>query len=464
MWLARQGYRVLACAISPELHLLDGSPPKDGGPILWWMQDGVYVTLSGPNMSRNDLRRIDAYLASRQRQAALMRAAWGVLAAAMLIVGGVLIGGTLEASPAGAAPFIVYVLTETPRPAGQSGSVSGRITAVDLATRQDLFSLPTGVNPDAVPDPTGTRLYAAGVSVGAGGASDQDWLFAVDTRTGAELWRVPLEDRVKYLSGGPSSLFLSPNGRWLLVFSSPSRSLGQYGGSSHVPFWFQIIDASTGHTVGTTAAMPGCTAAEVWFPTPQTLAVMCSATGEVNQLDLTAGRLLGQARVPWAATLGGTLGGVAGTVVASTSRALVVTDDRRVAMVGASLRIEQAVDLGGTSYRAIGSGMLTLAEAGQLLVYATLPNEDAPGADTLHLIDTRSWRERSTITSAVPLVPGWLASTPDGRFVLGASATRRDGLLPVVDTVQVLDLGSGRWDVPLVRPGEALVRARVGPR
>jgi hypothetical protein len=108
--------------------------------------------------------------------------------------------------------------------------------------------------------------------------------------------------------------------------------------------------------------------------------------------------------------------------------------------------------------------MLTLAEAGQLLVYATLPNEDAPGADTLHLIDTRSWRERSTITSAVPLVPGWLASTPDGRFVLGASATRRDGLLPVVDTVQVLDLGSGRWDVPLVRPGEALVRARVGPR
>jgi len=398
-----------------------------------------------------------------------MRAAWRVLAVAVLITGSLLIAqmladGTLHASPAGAAPFLVYVLTETPRPGGQSGSVAGQITAVDLATRQDRLSVTAGVNPDAVPDPTGTRLYAAGLVPGAGGP-DQDWLFAVDTRTGAELWRVPLADRVKYLSGGPSSLFLSPDGRWLLVFSYPAQTLGQYGGSSRVPFWFQVIDASTGQTVGTTAAMPGCGAAEAWFPTPRSLAVVCSATGAVNRIDLGNGRLIEQARVAWAATLSGTVGRVAGTVVGNRSLAFVVTDDRRVAIVDADAtpRIEPALDRVQTSSGAIGSGMLTLADAGQVLVYASLPNADAPGADTIHLVDTRSWREWATIASPVPLVPGWLASTPDGRFVLGASATRRDGSFPVVDTVQVLDLASGRWDVPLVRPGQALVRSVAGP-
>jgi hypothetical protein len=36
------------------------NPPQSGGPLLWWHQDGAFVSLSGPQLSKDDLVRIAA--------------------------------------------------------------------------------------------------------------------------------------------------------------------------------------------------------------------------------------------------------------------------------------------------------------------------------------------------------------------------------------------------------------------
>jgi hypothetical protein len=40
-------------------HLL-ATPADYGGPILWWVQEGTPVALSGPDLDRDDLVRIAA--------------------------------------------------------------------------------------------------------------------------------------------------------------------------------------------------------------------------------------------------------------------------------------------------------------------------------------------------------------------------------------------------------------------
>src|SRR5207245_6910353 len=46
-------------------HFLGGIQPEHGGPILWWVQDGTYVALSGPRLDRDDLVRIAASAVAR---------------------------------------------------------------------------------------------------------------------------------------------------------------------------------------------------------------------------------------------------------------------------------------------------------------------------------------------------------------------------------------------------------------
>jgi hypothetical protein len=46
-------------------HFLGDIAPQYGGPILWWVQDGAYVALSGPRLDRDDLVRVAASAAAR---------------------------------------------------------------------------------------------------------------------------------------------------------------------------------------------------------------------------------------------------------------------------------------------------------------------------------------------------------------------------------------------------------------
>lgn len=41
-------------------HLLEHIEPQYGGSILWWVQEGTYVALAGPQLTRDDLLKIAA--------------------------------------------------------------------------------------------------------------------------------------------------------------------------------------------------------------------------------------------------------------------------------------------------------------------------------------------------------------------------------------------------------------------
>jgi hypothetical protein len=34
--------------------------PQFGGPILWWQQDGTYIAVSGPHLTKDDLVKVAA--------------------------------------------------------------------------------------------------------------------------------------------------------------------------------------------------------------------------------------------------------------------------------------------------------------------------------------------------------------------------------------------------------------------
>jgi len=121
-------------------------------------------------------------------------------------------------------PGRLYILSEIPRGGGAVGSIGGRITVLDRGTWKQQYTIPTGTDVDAVPSPDGTWLYVASVETPGGSGIGTDYLAALDGHNGTTRWRIPLADRVKYLGGGPSTLTLSPDGRWLYVSSYPWKN------------------------------------------------------------------------------------------------------------------------------------------------------------------------------------------------------------------------------------------------
>ena len=156
------------------------------------------------------------------------------------------IPGTGTASSQGQSHSLerLYILSELPNPDGSGSSVAGRVTVLNMASQREIVSIKAGVDVDVVPSADGSRLYIAGVDEAANGPG-VDHLFAVDTQTGSEIWRVSLKDRVKYIGGGPSTLAISSDGSQLYVYSYPWLELDKYQ-AGQVPDWIEILDANTG--------------------------------------------------------------------------------------------------------------------------------------------------------------------------------------------------------------------------
>ena len=108
----------------------------------------------------------------------------------------------------------------TPTPTTETGTdrlyvvTSNGVTVTDPATNDEIYSINAGFSPDAALSPDGSRLYVAGT----GGIDD---LVALDAASGDELWRTPVEDRIRWMVGlGPSTLAVSPDGNQIYVYSS----------------------------------------------------------------------------------------------------------------------------------------------------------------------------------------------------------------------------------------------------
>lgn len=368
----------------------------------------------------------------------------------------------------GRKPDRLYVLSDIVGPDGTS-RIGSRVTTFDLATRQQLYAT-EGM--DAMPAPDGSRLYVVGPDpawVGKYAALPRDQLFALDTRTGKELWRVPIQDRVQYMLGdGPSTLAISPDNRWLLLYKYPVGRLSDYPNASKVPFWIEIIDARTGQVVRETDSIPGCDAATLAVaPTGGTLYVTCHGRSEVHVIDLRTGKDEQQLRAPGAPTFIGIQGGIAGSTLSPDGRSLyVVSDNLQVAIIDVAQRtIARSIDLPGREQRAVVGGLVALAADGStLFVGQRLRSAEDGAASGLWLYDTRTWREIGQVRLEQPIHRNALALGADGRSVYGvvdAPLAPKDAIVAV--TLDQANRTYQQARMPLARKAENIRRIFIGP-
>jgi len=365
----------------------------------------------------------------------------------------------------------LYILSHILRSDGTNGAVGGQITVLEAATRQVVNTIKTGVDVDAVLAPDGSRLYVAAVDVGEG---NTDHLFAVDTGTGVELWRVALNNRIKYIFDGPTGLALSTTGRWLYVYSYPWLNQEAYQGPSN---WLEIVNAETGQLLPDTIPLPNCGAATLaTAPAQELMYVACYQSNDLRFVNLETRQVEDELKIPGAPFVDGTYlrtGGkpssMTDMVLSSDGRELyVVTDDLRIAVVDVALRdITQWVDHSRSDHVAVGNGLVALSADGALLVIGEKVEDEAQGTiigTRLHVFDTETWQKVDQVQLDQPLHT--LVIDPDGQTAYGVTSSFNGKPLPDADTVLMIQLDdpvSKPISASLKRNGEAISRMFIGP-
>lgn len=370
-----------------------------------------------------------------------------------------------RALPAAENAGHLYVLSDNSPFGG-----GGRVTVVDLSTRKITASISTGGDVSAVPSRDGMRLYVAAVDPPNDGSADH--LFALDLKTGREIWRVALSDRVKYILSGPPTLAVSPDGRTIFVFSYPASNLSRYPQASQVPYWLQMVDASDGHAMGTIPLGLDCGTAELASSAVQrALFVACFASNDVRVVNLQAHQVEERIRVPNAPSFLGQPGGLVGAVLSPDQRTLyVVTDTFRVAVVDTSEHtIRSWVELGHGRYsgQVLHNGSIAISPDGTELILTDNGGDWNAGIPTnVHIFDTGTWREVRRFQTRGAVLPSSLSTSLDGRFLygVGSSGHITSGRhFPDADTISVVDLAGDGSPAAIAFNGENITGVFVGP-
>ncbi len=367
---------------------------------------------------------------------------------------------------AAAASGTLYVLSDVQRGGGLDGAVAGRLTAIDLAAGRQRYSLTTGIDVDATLSPDGLRVYVADIDNSAGDASAVDRLRGMDARTGALLWQTPLQDRVKYITGQPSTLAVSQDGSRLYVYSYPWRHLDASPSASEFPYWLQAFDAATGQAVLGQIALPGCDAGSLHVPPRGSeLLVVCSATNDIRFVNLSAGRVDGRLSIPRVPLTLGRTGGIAASMLSPDGHRLyLVNADLRVVVVDMDSRsVLEKRDLGRRNYVAVPDGHAALSPDGTRLFVAVLPAPDARGADVIQAFDTQTWQQVESVTTGRPLSGGSLTVSANGRHLYGIGHTFDGQAMPQADTVLAWGEAGAQVGAPITRRGELIYRVFTGP-
>ncbi|NIT59521.1 MAG: hypothetical protein GWN00_25875 [Aliifodinibius sp.] len=375
--------------------------------------------------------------------------------------------------PAGSSTQVksnrLYIVSEIPRSDGFVGIVGGRVTVLDLETRREIYSINTGVDVHTSLSLDGTRLYIAAVEIDANCSQGEDHLFAVDAQNGNEIWRISIKDRVKYSTGGLSTLALSPEGRWLYLYSYPWCNL-HYNSDGQVPYWLQIVDTTTGQVLPETIPLPGCGGATFTFtPTVGDLYVTCFESNDVRFINLQTRQVEQQLSVPNAPDVLGFPGGIAGSVLSSDGhQSYIVTDNFKVVVVDIAQRtITSQVDLApqiGGDQPTVSYGLVALSDDGTKLIIGENLQE-IPGTDTateLYIFDTNSWQKTGRLRVEKPLGQETLILGPNQRSVYGISSSFSDKPLPFADTILNVSLTDEQAKAPLVRKGEVITHIFIG--
>jgi hypothetical protein len=296
---------------------------------------------------------------------------------------------------------------------GVEVTVGGRVTAYDAASGVELYAIQTGSQVDAVLSPSGAFLYVSSISTSASG----DDLIAFDARTGQELWRRVIHDRVHFLLQlGPSTLAASPDGQRLYIYSSSAP--GQA--------WLQVLDTESRALLGR-FDVPYCAADLHISPNGQTLYTLCHGggmTGLSAAIDLATQEPLRMDPV--------LPSDVSATSLSPDGRLLYAVSRAKVTIIDLDARtIIEQVPLSADLHPARLLQLVSLSSDGRYLFVGidseALPENDGPASNVVAVYDTDTWQEVTRIAADLPITAQTLAAAPGGRAVFAANNSFREG-------------------------------------
>lgn len=290
----------------------------------------------------------------------------------------------------------LYIISHIPRSTDDitMGAIAGRVTAMDMATQEELFSIPTGVDVNALPSPDGKILYVASVDAPPEGGIGHDYLVAINTETGNTVWRTELLDRAKG-EGGPSGMILSHDGQWLYYYSYPWLELEKHAAGT---YWVSTVNTITGEVLPTTVSLPNCFNTKLLLsPDGTILYATCFGTDDIRAIDLRENRVAYSVSIPDSKgkpELAWQPGGVFETLISPDGKTLfVVTDKAKVHVIDTSTqRITESVDLNllGTEAEVVDSVSMS-QNGGRLLVGVKELADGSTSNGKVAEFDTQTW-------------------------------------------------------------------------
>jgi outer membrane protein assembly factor BamB len=364
---------------------------------------------------------------------------------------------TPEAEPAAERLYIVSHVYQDSG-IGSSLTMTGRVSAFDPATRDQLWVVDTGARIDAGLSPDGARLFVATTEASG------DVLRALDARDGRAIWSVAIEDRVWHKNPfGATSLTVSPNGKHVYIYScSACTGLIREGdGGDH---WLQVFDTVTGQQLEDIVA-PTCVGPIYAAPNEITLYQMCEDASprliDIGSGDSSGADFLGDAPVDVsvAAPDGERVFMVAnGQLTAIQTGAQAATSPIPLPPDVAPDQ-ESWLDLAGVSpdgrYLFLG-----------ILDQAAIERDQRVQSREIVVYDTGTWAEVSRIRDAGIIDMPALAASFDNRSVYVVN-NRGSSLSGGEEAATIMQVGIAREPRPVTtRPGEEvlLLFAGVPPR
>lgn len=314
--------------------------------------------------------------------------------------------------PFATAPERLYAVSHALSDSRDAVLTAGRITAIDPATGEQVWSRHLGTQVDAVLSRDGLMLYATR-SHGDGQPAE---LLAIDAISGQEVWRSQVSVRSWTHGTGSSGMVLSPDGSLLYL-------LGCKPGTGPCDTTNEMQLATFATTDGAwqrTRELDGCFGTPYLAPDGGTLYLLCDgragarvvdlATGESETL-LLGGPLVGSAASPdgrWLYVIFNDDGVYQAAVIDMVSRELVI-EMASVALVGS--QPDSFLDL------------VTISPDGSRLFIGILSayNDNTPLANDVFVTDTETWQSVGRMTAEPPITGRTLAPAVDGRSIFATA-------------------------------------------
>ncbi len=401
----------------------------------------------------------------------------GAAALAVLLVGTLLVAlfrdwnadeddSQLAASPEATATHHVtreqlYVVSHTETRGQDVIRTAGRVSAIDPRTGEEFWSVEAGPRIDSALSPDGQRLFVAD------SGQDGDHLYALDTQTGRELWRVAIQQRQWHKPGsGESMLSVSPDGATVSVYSCEGCT-GEIR-SNTGRNWLQRFDAVTGAYL-TNLDITECRGVAWQAPDGSAIRpiyVICDQSRRLEIINPENGQGV---NLTYDVRLEGGFPETTGINASATSpdgRLLYLASGNRLTVVDLTRQAATRVQLDTGINVDARLPLLTLSADGSRIFIGSLDasayDRGTAEVNRVDVYDTATWLSLGQITTGSPLTGAAFAASAEGTAAYGVFTSHPMTDETVVEsTIQRLTFGSEPATIA-TRPNEEVLYLFAG--